>query len=111
MDKFGKCPLRPTPRGLVEFVGKGAHSNRDGHTLRSEKRELVFPIQTSRRNGRARQPVERDVVKDVMSRHALSLPGKDACDKFLQILFHGFRLILASVALDSTHTESSENSV
>ena len=64
MDEFGKSPLRPTPRGLVEFVGKGAHSDRDGHTLRSEKRELVFPIQTSRRNRRARQPVERDVVED-----------------------------------------------
>src|SRR4030095_15988726 len=61
MDEFGKCPLRPTPRGLIEFVGKGAHSNRDGHTHRSEKRELVFPIQTSRGHRRARQPVERDV--------------------------------------------------
>src|SRR6185436_12286114 len=62
---------------------KSAHRNRDGHTLRSEKRELVFPIQSSRRNCRARQPIERDVVEDVISRQALCLAVKDACDEFV----------------------------
>jgi len=76
-------PALPNSAGWVEFVGKGAHSNWDGYTLRSEKRELVFPIQTSRRNRRARQPVERDVVENVISRQALSLPVKDARDEFV----------------------------
>src|SRR5882672_3095666 len=83
MNEFGKSPLRPTPRGLVELVREGAYRNRDSNTLGGKKHKLVFPIQTSRRNGRARQPVERDVVEDVISRQALSLPVKDACDEFV----------------------------
>ncbi len=34
--------------------------------LRVQKRKLVFPIETTRRNPRVRQPVERDVVEHVV---------------------------------------------
>src|SRR5713226_2444614 len=83
MDEFGIGPLRPTPRALIEFVGKDAHGNRDRDVLRGEKGKLVFTIQTSRRDRRIRQPVESDVVEDVVSRKALGLAVKDACHERL----------------------------
>src|SRR5258708_464129 len=49
--------------------------------LRSEKAKLAFPIQTSRRDRRVRQPVEGDVFKNVVSSEALGLAVKDACDE------------------------------
>ena len=49
----------------------------------AKKAKLVFPIETSRRNRRVRQPVERDVVEDIVSRQALGLPVKDACDELV----------------------------
>ena len=67
MDELGIRPLCPTPRGLIELVRKDAHGNRDGDVLDVEEGELVFPIETRRRNRRVRQPVERDVVEDVVS--------------------------------------------
>src|SRR5437660_750064 len=79
MDEFGIRFLYPAPRGGVNFIGKNAHGNRDGDVLGGEKGKLVFPIQTSRRDPRVRQPVEGDVVEDVVPRKALGLTGKDAC--------------------------------
>src|SRR2546428_4914786 len=78
MDEFGVRPLCPTPRGGVDLIWKDADGNRDGDVLRGEKGKLVFPIQTSRRDRRVRQPVEGDVVENVISRKALGLAGKDA---------------------------------
>src|ERR1700732_4566814 len=78
MDEFGVRPLCPTPRGDVDLIWKDADGNRDGDVLRGEKGKLVFPIQTSRRDRRVRQPVEGDVVENVISRKALGLAGKDA---------------------------------
>src|SRR5258707_7035936 len=78
MDQFGVRPLCPTPRGGVDLIWKDADGNRDGDVLRGEKGKLVFPIQTSRRDRRVRQPVEGDVVENVISRKALGLAGKDA---------------------------------
>jgi hypothetical protein len=49
--------------------------------LRREKVQLVFPIQTSRRDHRVRSPIEGDVVENVVSREVLGLPVKDACDE------------------------------
>ena len=71
MDEFGIRPLCPTPRGGVDLIWKDADGNRDGDVLRGEKGKLVFPIQTSRRDRRVRQPVEGDVVENVISRKAL----------------------------------------
>ena len=77
MDEFGVRPLCPTPRGGVDLIWKDADGNRDGDVLRGEKGKLVFPIQTSRRDRRVRQPVEGDVVENVISRKALGLAGKE----------------------------------
>jgi hypothetical protein len=66
---------------LIKLVRKGAHGNRDGHALWGEKGELVFPIQSSRGDRSVRQPVERDVVEDVVPREALRLTVEHACDE------------------------------
>src|SRR5438132_13394790 len=79
MDEFGIRFLYPAPRSGVDLIGINADGNRDGDVLRGEKGKLVFPIQTSRRDRRVRQPVEGDVVENVVSRKALGLAGKDAC--------------------------------
>ena len=42
-----------------------------------------FPIEASRRDPRVRQPVERDVVEDVVSRQALLLAVEDARDELI----------------------------
>src|SRR5882757_5394648 len=78
MHEFGIRSLYPAPRSGVDFIGINADGNRDGDVLRGEKGKLVFPIQTSRRDRRIRQPVEGDVVKNVVSRKALGLTVKDA---------------------------------
>src|SRR5260370_33844830 len=78
MDEFGVRPRYPTRGGGVDLIWKDADGNRDGDVLRGEKGKLVFPIQTSRRDRRVRQPVEGDVVENVISRKALGLAGKDA---------------------------------
>src|SRR5260370_25971437 len=68
IDELGIRPLRPASRGLIELLRKGAHGSRDGDVFRSEKRQLALPIETRRRDRRVRQPIERDVVEDVVSR-------------------------------------------
>src|ERR1700675_1637867 len=78
MDEFGICFLYPAPRSGVDLIGINADGNRDGDVLRGEKGKLVFPIQTSRRDRRVRQPIEGDVVENVILRKALGLAGKDA---------------------------------
>src|SRR6267154_6328306 len=78
MDEFGIRFLYPAPRSGVDLIGINADGNRDGDVLGGEKGKLVFPIQTSRRDRRVRQPVEGDVVENVVSRKALGLAGKDA---------------------------------
>src|SRR5215208_6280077 len=57
VDEIGIGLLRPTPRHLIKLVRKDAHGYRDGNALRVEEAELVFPIETSRRDPRVRQPV------------------------------------------------------
>src|SRR5271165_1739471 len=54
--------LRPAPRSLIDLVRKSAHGNRDLDTSRVEKAALIFPVETSRRDCRVRQPVEGDVI-------------------------------------------------
>src|SRR5262245_61838248 len=78
MDEFGVRLLCPTPRGRVKLIWKDADGDWDRDVFRDEKGKLVFPIQTSRRDRRVRQPVECDVVENVISRKPLGLTGKDA---------------------------------
>src|SRR6266516_3614586 len=77
------CLSRASPRGDIDLVGKDAHRNRDGDIFGIEKGQLVFPIKPCRRNRRARQPVERDIVEDVVSREALALSVEDARDELV----------------------------
>ena len=60
-------PLGPAPRGLVALAGKGTHGSRDRDVGVVVKAQLIFPVQASRRDRRIRQPLERDVVEDVVS--------------------------------------------
>ena len=68
MDELVIGPLGPTPRGLILLARKDAHGSRDGVVLGIEIAELVFPIDTSPGNACVRQPGERDVVEDLVSR-------------------------------------------
>src|SRR6202007_2911338 len=81
MDQFGICPLRPASRSRKEFVWKDAHGGRDDDASHAEERiTLVFPIETSPRERRIRQPGQRDVVQNVVSSKAFAASGKDPRD-------------------------------
>ena len=82
MDQVGIGLLGPAPRRRIDLVGKDADGDREGDALGGEEGQLAFPVQTRRRDRRVRQPVERDVVEDVVSRQALGLAvGEDARDQ------------------------------
>jgi hypothetical protein len=68
MNEPGICALRPTPRRRVDLVGEDADGRGDQDVLRGKKRQLAFPIETRGRDRRVRQPVEGDIVEDVVSR-------------------------------------------
>src|SRR6476646_238963 len=68
IDELGICPLCPTPRYCTDLVRKGAHGDGYGDPFRGEEGELVLPINARRGDRRIRQPVERNVVEDFISR-------------------------------------------
>src|SRR5258708_3335270 len=80
-DELGIGLLRPALRGLIELLREGAHARRNGDVLRREEREMALPVETGRRDGRVREPVERDVVEDVVPRQTLGLSVEDADDE------------------------------
>src|SRR6202051_1604798 len=81
MDKFGIRPRRPASWSRIEFVRKDANGGRDNDASDAEERiTLVLPIETSPRERRIRQPGERDVIEDVVSREALASAGKNTRD-------------------------------
>ena len=59
--------LGPAPRGLVELVGEDADGVRDRDRLGVEEVRLVLPLQASRGNPGVRQPVQGDVVEEVIA--------------------------------------------
>jgi hypothetical protein len=67
IDKFVIGPLSPTPRRFIVLARKDTHGSRDGDVGGVVKANLIFPVETSRRNPRVRQPIERDVVEHVIS--------------------------------------------
>ena len=67
MDEFGISAFRPTPGSLIELARKYADGHRDGYILEIKERKFVFPIKTSRGNPGVRQPVECDVVEDIVT--------------------------------------------
>src|SRR5262245_32426141 len=83
MDEFGISPLGPTPRSGVDFVWQDAHRNRDGDIFDIEEGEAVFPIESSGRHRGAGQPIEGDVVEDVVAGEALRLTVEDARDELV----------------------------
>src|ERR1700693_5314256 len=80
-DELGIRLLRPALRRLIELLREGAHAGRDGDVLRCEEREMALPVETGRGDGRVREPVERDVVEDVVSRQSLGHSVEDADDE------------------------------
>src|SRR5262244_147636 len=68
VDEVGVGPLGPAARRLILLAGEDARGHRDGHALGVEEAELVFPVQTRRRDPGVRHPVERDVVEDLLTR-------------------------------------------
>src|SRR5580700_5247903 len=60
-------PLGPAPRGLIELAREDAHASGDGDVLGVEEAEFVVPVETTRRNPSVGQPVERDVVEDLVA--------------------------------------------
>jgi hypothetical protein len=59
--------LRPAARRLVLLAGKDGHGNRDQDALGVEEATPVLPIETGRRDPRVRQPIQRDVVEDLVT--------------------------------------------
>ena len=59
--------LRPASRGLVELVGEHADGEGDGDVLGVEEVRLVLPVEAGRGDPGVGQPVEGDVVQDVVS--------------------------------------------
>ena len=82
MNEFRIRLLCPTPRSLIQLVGKDAHGNRDGDALDTEERNLPesLPIETRPGNRRVRQPGKRDVVQDIIPSEAFGLPIKSTRD-------------------------------
>src|SRR5918992_1967389 len=81
MDELGIRPLCPTAWRCIDLIGENAHGYRDGYVLEVEKWQLVFPIETCRRNPRVRQPEERDVVEHIVSCQVCWMPVKGTCDE------------------------------
>src|SRR6266545_2234422 len=74
--------LGPAPRRLVQLVGEHANGERYGDGLGIKEVRLVLPIQASRGHPRVGQPVQRDVVQEVVSREvALQRPLQDLGDQ------------------------------
>src|SRR4051812_1052903 len=67
MNQLGERLLGPALWALIKLIGKSADGNGDLDIPGREKGEIVFRIQTSRRDRGVRQPEERDVVQDVVA--------------------------------------------
>ena len=68
VDEVGVGLLRPAARRLILLAGKDGRGNRDGHALRVEEATLVLPIEARRGDARVGEPIERDVVEDLVTR-------------------------------------------
>ena len=49
--------------------------------LRGEERQLALPIEPGGGDRCVREPVESDVVEDIVARQALCLTGENPCDE------------------------------
>src|ERR1700735_3551293 len=85
VNKFGISFLGPAPWGLVDLIRKGAYSNRDLDAPDIEEAGSVrdprrVPVEPRRGDGGICEPVERDVVENIVSRKAFGLSVEDASD-------------------------------
>src|SRR6266487_743935 len=78
IDEVGIGLLDPAPRRLICLVGEYAHGHGDGDPFGIPKATLVFPIEPRRGDPRVRQPKERDVVEDVVTRQLAGGAGGPA---------------------------------
>src|SRR5262249_2924167 len=68
VNELGVCLLGPALRRLIELAWKDCYGRWDGDILDVEERDLVFPVETRGRHAGVRQPVEGDIVEDIVSR-------------------------------------------
>src|SRR6266849_3237112 len=83
LDEVGIGPARPAFRRLVDLLGEGAHTHRERDPTRREEFASTRPIEPCRRHRRVGQPVERDIVEDVVARQALLSAVEDAGDQLV----------------------------
>jgi hypothetical protein len=81
-EVVGVGALGPAARCLVELVGEDANGVRDRDGLGVEEVRLVLPVQASAGNPGVDQPVQGDVVEEVIAGQvALQGSLKDAPDR------------------------------
>ena len=68
---------------MIQLAWEDTHRDWSCNSDPHKEGNFVFPIQTSRGNSRASQPVERDVVGDAVAREALRLTIEHACNQFV----------------------------
>src|SRR5215467_11500483 len=71
MDEVGVGFLRPALGGGVDLVGKDTHRRRNRDAFGREKGEVALPIQPRRGDRRVGEPVEGDIVEDVVATQPL----------------------------------------
>src|SRR5438105_13382882 len=81
VDELGISLFSPTLRCRVNLVGKNAHGGWYLNALWCKEWELAFPIQSSRGDGRICQPVQGDVVENVLPSEPLRLTVEYASDE------------------------------
>ena len=79
------CAFGPAARGLIELVREDADRERDRDRLGVEEIGLVLPVEASRRDACVREPVQRQVVENVIARQGtvraarITLPSSPGC--------------------------------
>src|SRR5215216_4235686 len=73
VDEVGVGLLGPASRRLVLLAGEDRYGNRDLHSLGVEEAALVLPVEARSGDPGVRQPVERDVVEDLVTRQLARL--------------------------------------
>jgi hypothetical protein len=68
VDEAGVGLLGPASRRLVLLAGENGDRDGDRDTLGVEEAALVFPVEARGRDPGVRQPVESDVVQDLVTR-------------------------------------------
>jgi hypothetical protein len=71
----------PTPGRLIELIGKNADRRRYLDALLVKEAKFVFPVKTARRDACICQPIQGDVVEDVVPRKALGLARENTGDQ------------------------------